>query len=464
MLETNRQLIIDAGGFVAIKRRMAIANVFLTINQRTKRGEEHLDFVKISQMLDFSYPVDLFTETGVAQLRIPPHSCFIIKEQIISDTVYRVNEFAQRHKDKFHDANVYLLYIEKGNLTEQTVRVSKKQKLINLYQIDDFVEKLQKTAKTNDERVSFKQDWESKREMIINSAKFAFREDKCTFFVGAGVSMDAGGPSWEELLRKILRRFKKMGRKGDFDKVYDWCGMSPIIMGRYAASNKKILDDVSEYLRSYVLYKGVNENESELIKAICEAVKGSDDDDRVVLSGKVDSIITYNYDDLLETALEHQGVSVARIYLKGRNHRNELPVYHVHGLIPKVNNGIITTPILGEKEYHQIYKESYHWSNVEQLHALDRNTCFFIGMSMTDPNLRRLLDISQTGGDKDCKHYAFLQRKPMFHEDEVKKNREHFDTIEFQLSDLGVNVIWYEKHEEVPRLIREIIAPMRFIG
>lgn len=464
MFDTNRQLIIDAGGFVAMRRRMAIAKVFFTINQRAKKGEESLDFIKISQMLDFSYPVDLYTETGVAKLRIPPHSCFIIKEQIISDTIYRVDEFAQRHKGMFPDANVYLLYIDQGELNEQVVRETKKQNRTRINQIDTFVEKLNKTAKINNDIINLEQDWKAKRELIVTGARFSFREDKSTFFLGAGVSMDAGGPSWEELLRKILRRFKKMGRKGDFDKVYDWCGMSPIIMGRYAASNKKILNDVSEYLRRYVLYKGVNENESELIKVICEAVKGNNDDERVVLSGKVDSIITYNYDDLLETALEHQGVSVARIYLKGRNHRNELPVYHVHGLIPKVNNGIISTPILGEKEYHQIYKESYHWSNVEQLHALDRNTCFFIGMSMTDPNLRRLLDISQTGGDKDCKHYAFLQRKPMFHEDEVEKNREHFDTIEFQLSDLGVNVIWYEKHEEVPRLIRKIIAPMRLIG
>lgn len=284
------------------------------------------------------------------------------------------------------------------------------------------------------------------------------------FFLGAGVSMDAGGPSWEDLLRKIMRRFKKFGKQRDFDKIYEWCGMSPIILGRYAASNEKVLRDISEYLRRYVLYSGVDEDKSELIKAICEAVKGPDNDERIVASGKVDSIITYNYDDLVESALEHRGVTVARIYQKNRNFRYEFPVYHVHGLIPKENNGIIPTPILGEKEYHQMYKESYHWSNVEQLHAFDRNTCFFIGLSMTDPNLRRLLDISRTGGDNENKHYAFLQRKSLFPVEEVEKNKNHYDTIEYQLSDLGVHVIWYEKHSEVPAMIRRIIAPMRYIG
>lgn len=462
-IKEHDKRIEQMGGYAAVMRRLTIDKLYFVLNLRAKRGVEHIDHVQPSRILEFLYTVDLYTETGISRLRIPAHSCIEFKERIISDSVFRVNEFAKTYLSKHPDAKVYLLYQEKGNLSEQILKQSRKQKLAEIYQIDEFLEKVEKVAKINDRIDAFEHDWKELREVLLQSAQVEFRENKCSFFLGAGVSMDAGGPSWETLLRKIMCRFKKFGKQKDFDRVYEWCGMSPIILGRYAASNNKVLQDVSEYLRRYVLYRGVNEDDSELIKAICEAVEGSGNDERIVASGKVDSIITYNYDDLVESALGHRGINVARIYQKSRNYRNEFPVYHVHGLIPREINGIIPTPILGEKEYHQMYKESYHWSNVEQLHALDRNTCFFIGLSMTDPNLRRLLDISRSGGDNDCRHYAFLQRKPLFQQDEVEKNSMHFNTIEFQLSDLGVHVIWYEQHSEVPEMVRRIISPMRLL-
>lgn len=453
----------EMGGHAAVQRRITLQKLYFMLNFRAKREVEHVDIIGPSGFTEFMYAVDLYTETGVSRLRIPPYSCFEFKERIISDTIYRINEFAKTYLTKRPEAKVYLLYQDKGDLSEKIVRESKKQRLAEIYQVDEFLEKVERVARINDRIVSLERDWRAEREILLDSAQVSFREDKCSFFLGAGVSMDAGGPSWEALLRKIMRRFKHFGKQKDFDRIYEWCGMSPIILGRYAASNQKNLRDVSEYLRRYVLYRGVNEDDSALIKAICDAVQGPDKDKRIVAAGKVDSIITYNYDDLVETALEHRGIPVARIYEKSRNHRSEFPVYHVHGLIPKESNGIIPSPILGEKEYHQMYKEAYHWSNVEQLHALDRNTCFFIGLSMTDPNLRRLLDISRLGGDNDNRHYAFLQRRPLFRQDDVEKNRLHFNTIDLQLSDLGVHVIWYENHEEVPGMIRRIIAPMRLL-
>lgn len=462
--EETHRYVKDMGGITAVLRRISIQRIHFELFRRTKQDVEKIEFVRGLKILDFLYPIDLFTETGIKELRIPPHSCIEYKERIITDSIYRFTEFAKGYLNKYPNAKAYLIYKDGGELPEQEIHRLKKQKTIVIIQIEDFIKEIRKIAKINDEIINYEQDWKSEREAIISMAQLAFREDLCTFFLGAGVSMDAGGPSWDELLWKIMRRFKRITKKKDFEKINEWCGLSPIILGRYIASNNKILQDVSAYLKRYVLYNGVNEDASELIKSICEAVAGFENDNRVVVSGKVDSIITYNYDDLIELALEHRGISVARITYKGRNHRNEFPVFHVHGLISKEDNGIVSTPIIGEKEYHQMYKESYHWSNVEQLHALDRNTCFFIGMSMMDPNLRRLLDISRTGGDNECKHYAFLQRKPMFSKDEIEKNRKHFNTIEFQLSDLGVHVIWYEDHEEVPQIIRKIIEPMRYLG
>ena len=449
---------------MAVLSRLSMQKVYVSLFFRCKRGEETIEYSNASQFQKFNYLLDLYTTTGISKLKIPANSCFDFKWIILSDTVYRVNEFAEKYHKIYPEAKVFLLYQERGVLTDQIIQEAKRKKNVVLYQIEEFLKQIDKTAKINDQIERMEFDWKAKREMAIDKAKFAFKEDHCSFILGAGVSMDAGGPSWEDLLRKIVRHFKGFGLKEDFEKVYSWCGMSPIILGRYVASGKKRLMAVSDYLRRYVLYNKVDIDKSELIRSICEAVKGPLDDKRNVSAGKVDSIITYNYDDLIETALEKAGVSTARIYLKNRTKRNEFPVYHVHGLIPQMKKDIASTPVFSEKEYHEMYKEAYHWSNVEQLHALDRNTCFFIGISMKDPNLRRLLDISHYGGDNECHHFVFLKREHLFQPEEVDKNDTHYNTVETQLEGLGVQVIWYEEHSEVPDMIRRIIAPLKYIG
>lgn len=462
--EKHKELIDSQGGYSMVQRRLLLLKVYTSLYFRTSKDEESISMVSGTQFLKFMYSIDLYTETGIKRLRIPAHSCFELKDTIVTDSVYRVNKFAEIYIHDHPGAKVFLLYQNPGVLTDQVLREVKKQKLAEVYQVDDFLQKIETVAKIQDQIDRQEQDWRAERESIIDSARFSYREDHCTFFLGAGVSISAGGPSWEMLLRKIMRKYKRIGRQSDFKKIYGSCGMSPIILGRYVASNKKMLERISEYLQRYVLYKNVHPEDSELIKAICEAVVGPANDERIVAAGSVESIITYNYDDMVETALEKCGIKTARAYMKNRIKKDEFPVYHVHGIIPQEKQDIISTPILGEKEYHQIYRESYQWSNVEQLHALDRNTCFFIGLSMNDPNLRRLLDISRSGSDNDYHHFAFLQRKPLFKPEEVRKNEMHFRTIEFQLSDLGVQVIWYENHEEIPQFIRRIIAPMRYVG
>lgn len=446
------------GDSSVLRRRLSIGKLYMELNFRAQKELEHVDFVKPEQILEFNYQFDLYTMSGIRRLHIPPHSCFDYKERIASDTIYRLTECAKRHRAKYPEAGVYLLYQECDEYSKRTLAQVKKEKHIEIIQVDEFLKSITQVLKVQDAVDRFEKDWKDRRENLLESAKYSFRETKSTFFLGAGVSMAAGGPSWETLLRKVMRHFKKLNKKEEFKKVYSWCGMSPIILGRYVATDDSI-DAVSNYLRSHVLYKNVRLEESDLISSICDAVLARDDE-YVVESHHVDSIITYNYDDLVEIALENRGATVARISGKSKNYRQEFPVYHVHGLIPRNNPGIITRPILSELDYHKIYKESFHWSNIEQLHALDRNTCFFIGMSMTDPNLRRLLDISRSETDNECRHYAFLRRNDMFRTEDVEKNKIHFNTIESQLEELGVHVIWYEDHNELPDMIRMICAPL----
>jgi len=161
-----------------------------------------------------------------------------------------------------------------------------------------------------------------------------------------------------------------------------------------------------------------------------------------------------------------ENIPVHSVFDRSHFSGDELPVYHVHGMIPQ-SRPIASTPVLSEKEYHTLYKESFYWSNVVQLQAFSRTTCFFVGLSMNDPNLRRLLDISRNGIDalnKDASvgrpcHYAILERKSLApaHPDPAK-DLEHFTMQERMMEDLGINVIWFEqgKFEEIAQIVRRL--------
>ena len=56
-----------------------------------------------------------------------------------------------------------------------------------------------------------------------------------------------------------------------------------------------------------------------------------------------------------------------------------------------------------------MYNDVYNWSNIKQINALREKNCLFIGCSLSDPNMRRLLDIAY---DKsEAKHYAILKKE-----------------------------------------------------
>jgi len=92
-----------------------------------------------------------------------------------------------------------------------------------------------------------------------------------------------------------------------------------------------------------------------------------------------------------------------------------------------------------------------------------------VGLSLTDPNLRRLLEISAKSIDKP-KHFAFMKRitYESFSTDGDKSAvrapsalvkrflDRHHKLNEGVMRELGVNIIWYEQYEEIPTLLQSI--------
>src|SRR5207302_3936018 len=94
-----------------------------------------------------------------------------------------------------------------------------------------------------------------------------------------------------------------------------------------------------------------------------------------------------------------------------RSSTGGIKLIHVHGYVPKdkPNLEYRHNIILSEDEYHNLYMNSLHWSNHVQYDRFGFSTCLFIGFSMTDPSVRRLMDAAAIGGS-NASHFCILRR------------------------------------------------------
>ena len=414
---------------------------------------------------------DLFLSEGFSAKGIDGPTIVELKNRLGADTLYRYYESFRVIREGMYIRNFILIYNDKNEFSSSILRQFEKYRNEGffVFSVSTFCKRMapKKEPQTRTDLPQKPSLSESeKRQRLIEKAHAAFIRGHSTLFLGAGVSCSVGVPKWDDFLKALLKRTSNAYiKEGDFPCVNESCDHSSIISGRYI-KNGFAKDQAFEKEMKKALYAKHPIPKSplfdELVEMICSRKQISED-------YCVDQAITFNYDDLLEAALRMTSRCGKSIFNRTVYTGNHFPIYHVHGMIPQ-NPLIDSTPVLGEQEYHQLYREAYHWSNVIQLYALSRSTCFFVGLSMNDPNLRRLLDISRNGGGFNNKsiestdpcHYAILEKKPLDWNNPTQydKNEEHAQNIEKMMYQLGINIIWYEntdgKHSKVPDILKAI--------
>ena len=322
------------------------------------------------------------------------------------------------------------------------------------------------------------------RKDAINELALAHKKEKLVLVMGAGVSMDFGLPCWNTLLQKLMLFTieKDPATSSVISKLFsELFSPNPLIAGRYLQQYYESKSIGFEEAVRAVLYQEIQDDKK--TKLMDEIVK------LCVSPGNnpnLNSIITYNFDDLLERHLEAVGMEVPYkpIYGVSIDHEEELPIYHVHGYLPReVNLTELNQITFGENIYHKQYIDIYSWNNIVQINKFRENTCLFIGTSLTDPNTRRLLDIAkQQRGEKDAFHYVIKKRYDI--DDIVKKMKRALEdnpnilneknnaelaldetakllikTIEkFEEADtfsLGVKTIWINDFKETYKVLEE---------
>lgn len=393
---------------------------------------------------------DIYLPNGCQKLNIKPKTCIEVKANLYYDTLDRLREMydiMHGHPD-FNGFHLMLVTMEKVELLQNGYDLPLGRDIEIVY-FKDWLKKESFDENTTHKAV------EVLLSPDLKSAQKAFFSGPNTFFLGAGVSRSEGLPGWKTLLMALISDAtgSKIEEK-EFDALFEANGSSSIIMGRYI---RRLYNDNNEQMRKAIrncLYKKktYKDIKSNTIQKICELVKNN--------QKKVKSIITYNYDDLIEQQLANIRIPSCSVF-DTREPDARFPVYHVHGILDQANLKS-SDIVLSEDEYHEQYRRSFMWSNVEQLHALQNNNCFFIGLSMTDPNLRRLLDFTKSeandNNQRDAHCFAFLKKGDVTKN--VKGNKEKFlDDQKYILENLGVRVIWYNDHKELPNLLDKLQKP-----
>lgn len=407
------------------------------------------------KQLGITYIPTLYLPKGCDALDLKGSTIIEIRNNLLYDTEIRQSEIYRLLVDDGIVDNLLIVYINSNQFSLKDDNILGRVRFINAI---TFITQAKEAinagrggvnAALRGEKEKPNNTWQEIRKDRLKKAINDFNRYDSVIFTGAGVSASAKIPDWQSLLRNLLKDNPAI-TPNDFDTLFKTMDYSNLVTARYIeksinANKETLIKRIRE-----LLYPNGNIGESDLIKTICNLI---------INQKNLRSVITYNYDTLLEDCLKKAGKHCFSVYKNNRDESNSFPVYHVHGIVfSERGNSSVEDIVLTEYDYHRVFSEVFDWSNVEQLHALTRCTCFFIGLSLNDPNLRRLLEIAQRDSSKSVRHYVFLERKSAY--EDIEKAEKDFQIRENMLADLGLNVIWYKGndcHKELPELLKRFV-------
>lgn len=448
---------VDVGNDQIIQNELSLGKWIVDALSLLLTGGESYDLRKLIQIkkLGFSYIPDIYLERGCEALQLKGKTIIEIKKNLLLDTEIRQSEVYKILTDDGLVDNLYIIYINSNQVSLESSHFIGRITFVNA---NAFINKAKEAIRAGKGTINEalrkgkkknRKSWIEIREERLANAINDFNRYNTAIFAGAGVSASAKIPDWQSLLRNLLAD-DSIFTTDDFVNVFKSSDCSNLVTARYIEKTLNVDKKTLIQKIRGMLYPNDYHAESELIKTICRLI---------VQQKNLRSVITYNYDTLIEECLTREGKSCFSVYKNNRDDSNSFPVYHVHGIVFRNSEHNFDEEIvLTENDYHRVYSEVFDWSNVEQIHALAQYTCFFIGLSLNDPNLRRLLEIAHRDSST-VRHYVFLQRKSAY--SELEKAEKDFQTRENMFADLGLNVIWYKGddcHKELPELLKRFLT------
>lgn len=288
-----------------------------------------------------------------------------------------------------------------------------------------------------------KNDFEEKKRKNLDAVMHIVeKDDNFALVLGAGISVDPGAQSWDSLLNQFTTELEQKKLIDDSSALSKKIGGSSLITAQFCKELYSTEDDYYWAIHEGLYARRKPLNSKYTIYHIAQIISKCQ-------WKKHFRVLTYNYDDYLETYLKSEKISHCTLYNEESEIDASLPIYHVHGYMPRVKvkshmldshkNSIFLT----EQNYNDLYNNPYSWQIASQLSFFRENICLFVGCSLADPNIRRLLEITYR---KTKVHYAILAKEKLTNKDLMKASN-HF-------ARLGVEIIWANDFNEIPILLQ----------
>lgn len=225
-----------------------------------------------------------------------------------------------------------------------------------------------------------------------------------TVVLGAGISVEAGLPTWRELVWRLLERLgERAGLEGAALTSYcEWTLRADGLTAAAAVVEANLDEADFRRLVREELYRGVTDGLVPGPSArACARLKAH--------LGERCELVTTNYDLLILDALRNEPIGEAmsvEAVTDDRPTTNETAyVRHLHGIVqPHRTAGDL---VLAEGHYHAMQGSEQTWQEAFMRQRLRHSSCLFAGTSLTDPNLLRYL--YRTGGNRP--HAALFTRQ-----------------------------------------------------
>lgn len=182
--------------------------------------------------------------------------------------------------------------------------------------------------------------------------------------------------------------------------------------------------------------------------------------DFILSHDNIKAVITYNYDDYLSSAINllkdnvnykpriKQDIKPLDVYSGWKDEpikNDSFLIYHIHGMIQpidKVAPHCSNQVVLSLEEYYDMARDTYSWQSAKQINYLTQYTCAFIGASLADMTMQRVVhyaNLSQSG-----ENVYFLTAKSTGDESDVILQNLKNSYLEF----LGLKVVCDENGYE----------------
>jgi hypothetical protein len=240
-------------------------------------------------------------------------------------------------------------------------------------------------------------DWNNANK-IKNLLAKRLSQRRLSVFLGAGVSTAFNLPQWGELLDRLYTIAGET-RPAAKDNTRD----AERLAGKpeYRGDPLKFAADVRTALYSSFSVDQLKSAENAMLSALGALVMSS-------VRGAAMNVVTFNYDDLLETYLRWRGFVVDSVAnLPAWNGSSDVTVLHPHGWLPldakaRLTSGIVLT----QKDYDRIVGDAKNFWRQRQTDIMRSTTPVFLGLSGSDPNLTSMLtEVQNDHPSKGTDHY-----------------------------------------------------------